>query len=329
MIKVNKEILTHPDFTEDLAVNLCVMLENLMDEIFESGEEIDFDFIDECADVINAIRSGDTAQILPVISRKEFLKKLNIKSNNKFGIVAASVAAAVLVLIAGTQIKTEENVSVISSLSGFVYEFFSKEKTFEKTTTAPEKTTTPKKEKVTEKESVTDICTQEKVEMVNISLEITPDFKREYYVGEKFSKNGIKVFAEYTNGERKLIQQKNYTVKVSSTFGTEVKYETVTIKSGSFTETLTVRVLENISTKKLNSIYAVFPDTFDFTAENLETFRCDSMQVYALYSDGSERELKKDEYVVSYEHTKKLFKEMLNVTVEYENCSCSFAVSEK
>lgn len=328
MITVSKEILLHPDFTENLAEILCEMLEEIMDEAFEN-DEINFDFIDECAAVINAIRSGDTAHILPVISRKEFFEKLNIKTNGKFGIAAASVAAAILVLIAGMQIKTEENVSVISSLSGFVSEFFSKEKTFEETTTTPEKTTIPQKEKVTEKETVTDVITQENIEIENISLETTPDFRTEYYVGEKFNNKGIKVFAEYTNGERKLIQSKDYTVEVSKTFGTEAKYETVTIKANGFTERLTVRVIENTSTKKLNSIYAAFPDTFDFTAEDLENFRCDSMQVYALYSDGSERELKKGEYVVSYEHTKKLFKETLNITVEYEDCFCTFAVSKK
>ena len=329
MIKVNKEILTHPDFTEDLAESLCIMLENLMDEIFESDDDLDFDFIDECAEAINKIRSGDTAQILPVISHKEFLKKLNIKTNNKVGIVAASAAVAVLILSAGTQIKTEENISVIKSLSGLVSDFFSIEQIFEETTTAPEKTTIPQKEKVTEKETVTDVITQENIEIENISLETTPDFRTEYYVGEKFNNKGIKVFAEYTNGERKLIQPKDYTVEVSKIFGTEAKYETVIIKANGFTERLTVRVIENTSTKKLNSIYAVFPDTFDFTAENLEIFRCDAMQVYALYSDGSERELKKGEYAVSYEHTKKLFKETLNITVEYEDCFCTFAVSKK
>ena len=328
MIKVSKEILLHPDFTENLADKLCEMLEEIMDEAFET-DEIDFDFIDECADVINAIRSGDTAQILPVVSRKEFFRKLNIKSDNRFGIAAASVAAAILILFAGTQIKTEENISVIEALSSVVSEFFSKEKPFEETTTAPEKTTVSQKEKVTEKESATDVITQEKVEIVNISLETTPDFRTEYYVGEKFSSNGLKVFAEYTNGERKLIQQKSYTVQVSKAFGTVAGYETVKIKSNGFTQTLTVRVIETTSTKKLNSIYAVFPDTFDFTADNPEAFRCDTMQVYALYSDGSERELNKDEYEVSYEYTKTLFKEKMNVTVEYEGCFCTFAVSKK
>lgn len=338
MITVNKEILLHSDFTENFADKLCAMLEDFMDEIFESDEELDFDFIDECADVINALRSGDMVQILPVISRNEFFEKLNTKSNNKPGIVAAAVAVAVLILIAGTQIKTSENVSVIRSLSGIVSEFFNQEQIITETTTElkeiktkAEESSTPKDIITTETKSelVAETYTQETIDIKNISIQTTSDFRTEYYVGEKFSGNGIKVFAEYTNGERKLIQPKDYIVEVSKTFGTEAKYETIIIKSNGFTEKITVRVIENTSTKKLNSIYAVFPDTFDFTAENLETFRCDSMQVYALYSDGSERELKKGEYTVSYEHIKTLFKETLNVTIEYEDCFCTFAVSKK
>lgn len=329
MITVSKEILLHPDFAENFANKLCGMLEGFMDEIFESDEEIDFDFIDECADVINAIRSGDNGQILPVLSRREFFEKLNIKTDNKFRKVAIAAAVAALVLLAGTQIKTEENVSVIQSLSGIISEVFRSEQITETTTIFTEETTTESETTIKKKETTTADATQEIVEVKGISVETTPDFKTEYYVGENFSSKGLKVFAEYDNGERKLVQQKDYTVHVSETFGTEAKYETVTIKSNGFTERLTVRVIENTSTKKLNSIYAAFPDTFDFTAEDLENFKCDTMQVFALYSDGSEKELKKGEYVVSYEHVKTLFKETLNVTVEYENCFCTFAVAKK
>lgn len=328
MITVSKEILMHPDFIENLADELCEILEELMDEAFEN-DEIDFDFIDECADAINAIRSGNTAQILPVISRKEFFEKINIKTDNKFRKVAIAAAVAALILFAGTQIKTQENVSVIQSLSGIISEVFRSEQITEMTTIFTEETTTESETTIKKKETTTADITQESANIDGISVETTPDFRTEYYVGEKFSSKGLKIFAEYDNGERTLVQQKDFTVEVSKTFGTEAKYETVTIKSNGFTERLTVRVIENTSTKKLNSIYAAFPNTFDFTAEDLENFRCDSMQVYALYSDGSERELKKDEYVVSYEHTKKLFKETLNVTVEYENCFCTFAVSKK
>lgn len=334
MIEVNKDILRHPDFTDNLADELCEMLESLMDEIFENADDIDFDFIDECADAINAIRSGDTAQILPIISRRDFLKKLNIKTNNKFRIAAIGGAAAALILIAGTQIKTQENVSVIQSLSGIVSEFFQREEKEVKTTTSRIEEPTVQKEKATGRttkkaESIKVKTTEESAIIKGISVETTPEFKKEYYVGEKFINKGIKVFAEYTNGEKRIIQINDYTAEVSENFGTEAKYETVTIKANGFTEELTIRVIENLSTKKLNSIYAVFPDSFDFTTDNLDNFSCDMMRVYALYSDGSERELKKDEYTVEYEYSKTLLKEKLTVTVEHESCFCTFAVSKK
>ncbi|MGN0573263.1 MAG: bacterial Ig-like domain-containing protein, partial [Acutalibacteraceae bacterium] len=53
------------------------------------------------------------------------------------------------------------------------------------------------------------------------------------------------------------------------------------------------------------------------------------MQVYAVYSDGSERELTADEYSVETEREKTLFKENVTVTVSYEGCSCSFKVFEE
>ena len=315
MIKVSREILMHPDFACNLEAKLCEMLESLMDSMFESGDEIDFDFIDECAEAVNAIRSGDTAQILPVISRKDFFRKLNIKTDKKFRIAAVSAAVAVLLFAAGTQIKSEENVSVIEALSGIISEIFYSEHN---------------EEKINENAETSSVDVPEETAAVKgISIETTPDFKTEYFVGEKFSSEGLKVFAELENGEIKQVQSGEYSAVVSESFGSIAKYETVTIRFNGFTESLTVRIIENISTKKLNSIYAVFPDDFDFTSEDLENFKCDKMQVFALYSDGSERKLKNNEYTVSYELQKTFFDEKLNITVEFENCFCIFAVSKK
>jgi len=56
MMTVSREILMHPDFMADLADELCESLEALIDAEFEKGDEADFDFIDECANAINAIR---------------------------------------------------------------------------------------------------------------------------------------------------------------------------------------------------------------------------------------------------------------------------------
>lgn len=310
MITVSREILMHPDFMSNLADEFCRMLEDLIDAELGKGDDTDFDFIDECADAINAIRSGDDAQILPVISRKEFLKKAGVKSGKKFKIIVAACAVVTFLFVAGTQIEVEENISIVQALSGIVSDMFSNRIQADETATQPA---------ITEKEA----------SLVNISVEMTPEFKTEYYVGEKFSGRGIKVFGEYDNGERMLVRIEDYTVEVSESFGTEPKYETVKISVGNFTQTVEVRVIEGIETKKLNSIYAVFPDEFDFTADDLNNVDLSKMKVYAVYSNGDERELSADEYTVETELQKHLFEEKAFVTVSFEERSCSFVVYEK
>lgn len=307
MMTVSREILMHPDFITNLADELCTMLEVIIDVEFDKGDDTDFDFIDECADAINAIRSGDNSQILPLISRKDFLKKVGIKTESKFKIWIAACAAIAILFTTGTQIEVEENVSIVQALSGIVSDFFTNTKQIEEVTTQPVTTTT-------EKES----------SLINISVETTPEFKTEYYVGEKFSDNGLKVFGEYDNGERRLVRVDDYSVEVSDSFGTEPKYEPVKITVGNFTQTLEVRVIESIETKKLNSVYAIFPEDFTFTAKDLNNINLSEMQVYAVYSNGDETELFTDEYTVETEIEKTLFKEQATITIVYENCSCSF-----
>ena len=314
MMTVSREILMHPDFMTNLADELCAMLEALIDAEFDKGDDTDFDFIDECADVINAIRSGDESQILPIISRKNFLKKVGIKTERKFKIWIAAAAAIAILFTAGTQIEVEENVSIVQALSGIVSDFFTNTKQIEAVTTQPATTVTAT------------ATTEKKASLIDITVETTPEFKTEYYVGEKFSDNGLKVFGEYDNGERRLVLINDYTVEVSDSFGTAPKYETVKISVGDYTQTLEVRVIESLETKKLTSIYAIFPDDFDFTANDLNNIDLSEMQVYAVYSNGDETELSSDEYTVETEIEKHLLEENAFVTVSYEGCSCSFMV---
>lgn len=303
MMTVSREILMHPDFINNLADELCAMLEAIIDAEFDKGDETDFDFIDECADAINAIRSGDEAKILPFVSRKDFLKKIGIKTESKFKVLVAACAAIALLFVAGTQIEVEENISIVQALSGIVSDFFTNEKQIAEITTATEEAS-----------------------LINISVETTPDFKAEYYVGETFSSRGLKVFGEYNNGEKRLVRIDDYAVEVSDSFGTEPKYETVKITVGDFTKTLEVRVIESLDTKKLTSVYAIFPEDFDFTANDLNNIDLSEMQVYAVYSNGDETELTADEYSLDIEIEKKLVKEEAYVTISYDGCSCSFMV---
>ena len=301
---VTKEILMHPDFITELSSGLCEMLENIIDAEFEKGDEADFDYIDECADAINALHSGDNTRILPVISRKDFLKRTGLKTNRKYRILISACAAFAVLLAAGTQIKTSENIIINRTLSGFVSELFGEEK-------VTEVTAEPSSEPKTEPES------HYAPELINIIIETTDSFRTEYYTGEKFSSVGLRVFGEYDNGEKRLIN--DYSVSVPDAFGTRAGYETIVISVGDFSRTLEVRVIESIETKKLTSIYAVFPDELN----------PEEMQVFAVYSNGDEKELSPDEYTVTREQNGSLFRKYITVTVEYEGCSCSFNVEKE
>lgn len=80
----------------------------------------------------------------------------------------------------------------------------------------------------------------------------------------------------------------------------------------------TAKTSENIETKKLTSIYAVFPGEINPK----------SMRVFAVYSNGDERELSPDEYTVTREQSGSVFSKHTSVTVEYGGCSCSFIMNE-
>ncbi len=296
---VTKEILMHPDFITEFSYKLCEMLENIIDAEFDKGDETDFDFIDECADAINALRSGDNAQILPLISRRAFLKKVGLKSGHGFRAVVAACAAIAVITAMASQFEIKENVTVVQVLSGMVSELFNSEKPAD-VPAVPEITTT-----------------QKTSELISISVETDENFKTEYDVGEKFRAEGIKVFGEYDNGERRIIG--DYSVTVPDDFGKKPGYEIIEISAGGFTETVRVRVIETVETKKLTSIYAVFPDETDLM----------KMQVYAVYSNGEERELSADEYTVTREQSSSLFKKYITVTVEYEGCSCTYSLDRR
>lgn len=308
---VNKNILMHRDFVCDFETELCNALEAAIDSEFEKGDSADFDFIDECAKAINTIRSGESVQLLPLISDKDFINKLKGKSKVNYKIVIALCAVFALVFSAGAIIKNEYILSVSESLSGFIYELFEYDK---------------KPSEIKETESKETITSTQPLRVIGIEIETTPEFKTEYFVGERFSQKGLKVFAEQLNGERLLLNSGSYSVDISETFASKADYETVIINYFGFSESIEVRVIESIKTPKLNSVYVVFPDDFEFTVEDAGKINLEQMQVFAVYSDGKEEKLDDGEYTAEIEIKNSLFNKSVDITVMYQDCSCSFTV---
>ncbi|MBR4450379.1 MAG: bacterial Ig-like domain-containing protein, partial [Clostridia bacterium] len=157
-----------------------------------------------------------------------------------------------------------------------------------------------------------------------IELRFGDSFRREYYVGESFDKTGLEVVALTTEGS---YTTDDYTLKFDSPFAEKAGEQTVTVTAYGFSESFKVRILHNEKTPILNSVYATFPDGFDFTYKGEPDLS--EMQVYAVFSDGKERELSSGEYSVTISETKLPFRKSASVKIEYCGCTSEFVMKER
>ena len=145
-VTVNKDIFLHPDFNGDLTEFLCNYLNALIDEELEK-EDADFDFIDECASAINSIRDGFIDAVIPVISRKDFMEKLGIRTVRFSKAFAAVIAAAIMLVTANGIIAGATDYNFIEEVSKKIVEIFTQEEETPEpppeTTPSPTTTTTP------------------------------------------------------------------------------------------------------------------------------------------------------------------------------------------
>lgn len=314
-VTVNREVFLHPDFMQDISEILCDYLNSLIDVELEK-DDADFDFIDECASAINAIREGFIDAVLPVISRKDFMAKLGIETNRVSKAFAAVIAAAIMLVAGNSAIAAATDYNIINEVVQKIAEFISNS---EEETTLPIQTEPP------ETQTPTQPTTATKKEE-DIAIEFEEGFKTEYNVGEQLNTNGLKVYLLYDDGNKKELNAKNYKITASPSFGKAAGYETVTVSYGEFEQNFTVRVLNTERTPLLTSIYAIFPEGYDFTAEDLNNIDLSFMQVYAVYSNGKEKEISPNDYAVDITDISTLFEKKVLVTVSFEGCSCSFTV---
>lgn len=315
-VTVNREVFLHPDFKQDLSQKLCDYLNSLVDAELEK-EDADFDFIDECTFAINAIREGFVDAVLPVISRKEFMAKLGIKTNRVSKAFAAVIAAAIMLVAGNSVIAAATDYNIIEEVAQKIADFISN---------SEEETTLPPQIEPTTKSAQTTVL-QKKEE--DITIEFEEVFKTEYKVGETFDTSGINVYLLYSDGSKNKLETKNCNITTSPSFGKAAGYETVTVSYGKFEQSFKVRILNTESTPLLTSIYATFPEGYDFTADDLNNIDLSFMQVYAVYSDGDKTELAADEYTIEKDYEKSFFEEKVTITIIYKNCSCSFMMFKK
>ena len=245
-LTVNREIFLHPDFTRNLDEVLCSYLNSLIDAEL-CKDDADFDFIDECADAINSIRSSFQSISAPVISdsgNAEYTQKRIIRFSKA---IAAVAAAMLLILTANTAIASATEYNIIEEVSRKIAEIFTSDEkpdeattqmtattTTTTTTTVPSVTKAPstKKEQSTTDKSKTEKATSHKMPvqisvLVDIEVGFEEGFKREYYVGEQFDPSGLIVYGVYNDGYRRKLDRSEYNLKIPSGFGRRTGSETI------------------------------------------------------------------------------------------------------
>ena len=314
-IIIDREILMSEDFTGDFAKKLCAYLNLKIDEELAKGDETDFDLIDEYAGAINYIRENGAADIIPLISDREFLKKLGLAGRPKAVRIAAAAAAVALIIGTGSVIARQGTPSEIArDVAKYFRELFNVTEHEPVTEQVPETATVKAAESTTQQ-----------VIIKSIELKFGDNFRREYFVGESFDKTGLEVNAITGDG---LFKTDDYKIEFDSPFAEKAGEQTVTVTACGFSESFKVRILNNEKTPILNSIYATFPEGFDFTYKGEPETVLGEMRVFAVYSTGEKQELEKDEYTVSITETGLLFKKRADVKVEYKGCSCEFMLQE-
>lgn len=303
-IKVTREILNSIYDDDKFKSEVAELINSLIDEELLKDEP-DCDFIDECINTLDELENDSYTNVIPFVK-----KHAGKAARNK----VISIAAACAILAA------------ISFCSVAVSHTIEKKREAQTTTIPPTTEITTTAITTTAKAVTTTEPTTQAAVPMGIKLSFGKHFKDEYTVGEKLDTTGISVVITYTDGTEKTVPIDDCKVTTDDSFGTTERYETVTVSCDGFFDSFKVRVLRNEETRVLNSIYAEFPDDFDFTSDDIENTDLSGMKVFAVYSDKSEEQISTEEYNIEKEMIDK--KTML-YTITYKGCSTSFGIKER
>lgn len=305
-LKLTKEILNSIYDDTSFKAEVAELINSLIDEEL-SKDEPNCDFIDECINTLEELESENFAKVIPFVKKhagKPFRQKF----------VSVAAACAILAAISFGAVAVSHTIE---------------QKREAKTTTVTQavtESTTAERALTTEAVTTATKPTTQAAMPTGIRLRFGDSFKDEYYIGEKLDTSGITAVVSYSDGTEKIVPLADCKVTADDGFGTRERYETVKISFGNASETFRVRVLRKEDTKVLNSVYASFPEGFDFTTEDIDNIDLGGMEVYAVYSDRSEKKLNRGEYTIK---TEKLPNGTAFITITYEGVYTTFGIKEE
>ena len=301
-LAINKTIINEILDEKTLKIEIAELVNDLIDE--ELLKEVpDCDFIDECIDILDNLENNNYSNVVPFVNKTY---------KGRFSKKAWSILVACAIILAAT---------IGTVAVGYTVEKIREGK--ETVTATPATTTTT--QSATQTTTTTQISTA--ISPAELILSFSSDFNDEYIVGEDFDPKGIIVKVRMSDGKITLLSADEYEIITEKDFGKTEKHENIIIKYGELTETFSVRVLRDEDTKILNSVYATFPDNFDFRTDDIDNIDLAGMEVYAVYSDNTQEKLNKGDYTVNTELLPD--KKTAMITLEYKSVYASFGIKER
>ncbi len=334
-----EHFLTKQNINDDLFYSsLIAELEGIIEEeLSKDIDEMNAELIDDCCVAIENLQNvlrGEATETYQAFSGVErIIKNHNKKLRSVY--VGAVACAAVAVLCAITSVRlTNQNAQGSLKPNSFLDDIFN----------IYEHSATTTQAEITEKEQTTSAQTSEPTTYTNnettnsvplttenqvtqttqpevtkpiphiykITAIVPPGFKTEYTEVSQIKLNGVAIKVYYSDNTEKVVSVDECDVKIGTPDKNGKTEITITYKYFDTSIYVTVKAEKERNPLTLNSIYGTFDGGY-----NVE-----SMSVYVVYSDGSEKKIPEGEYIVKREYSEDFEADV--VIVEYNGCSFQF-----
>lgn len=330
---LKKENINDDLFYSSLIAELQEIIE---EELSKDIDEMNAELIDDCCVAIenlqNALNGEETEKYQAFSGVERIINKHNRKLRSVY--VGAVACAAVAVLCAITSVKlTNQNAQGSLKLNSFLNDIFNIN---EHTVTNPETTEREQTTEITTDEATTFISNETTIavnqvtenqstvettspnitkpipHIYKVTAIVPPGFRTEYTEVSQINMNQVFVKAYYSDDTEKVVSIDECDVEIGNPDKNGRTKITITYNKMFTSIYVNIRSEEEKNPVTLNSIYGNFNGGY-----NVE-----SMRVFAVYSDGTEKEIPKGKYTVTREYSEDFEAEV--VMVEYSGCSFQF-----
>ena len=334
-----EQFLTKQNINDDLFYSSLISeLEEIVEEeLSKDVEEMNAELVDDCCIAIENLQNtmtGEECQKYEAFLGAERIIKRHNKRLRSFYIgVAACAAAAVLCAITSIRL-TNHNAQGSLKLNSFLDNIFN---VYEHSaTTAPNQATEKEQTTVAQKDEPTTIVNNGTTNTIPLTTEnqatentppgvtkpvphiykvtaiVPPGFKTEYTEVSQIKLNDVYLKVYYSDNTERVVFVDECDVKIGTPDKNGKTKITITYKYFDTSIYVTVKAEKERNPVTLNSIYGTFEGGYNV----------DGMSVYAVYSDGSEKQIAEGKYTVKREYSEDFDAEL--VIVEYNGCSFQF-----